>query len=86
MPTISYFLGIYIRMYYEDHNPPHFHAFYNEFHAIFDIRTGEMLDGDFPRTAKALVEQWCNMRQSALLKNWEKAQNAVVLDQVEPLE
>jgi hypothetical protein len=30
MPTISSFLGIVIRMYYRDHPPPLFHAFYQE--------------------------------------------------------
>jgi len=28
MPEISRFYGIVIRMFYDDHNPPHFHAFY----------------------------------------------------------
>lgn len=35
MPTVSMFYGILIRMYYDDHNPPHFHAFYNEYEATF---------------------------------------------------
>jgi hypothetical protein len=30
MPTISEFFGIIIRMYYDEHNPPHFHAYYAE--------------------------------------------------------
>lgn len=30
MPEISRFYGIIIRMYYEDHNPPHFHAVYGD--------------------------------------------------------
>ena len=38
MPQISYFLGVIIRMFYRDHNPPHFHAFYGEFEAIIDIQ------------------------------------------------
>ena len=29
MPEISLFYGIRITMYYDDHNPPHFHAEYN---------------------------------------------------------
>lgn len=29
MPEISRFFGIVIRMYYDDHNPPHFHAIYS---------------------------------------------------------
>jgi len=28
MPELSRFFGISIRMYYDDHNPPHFHAIY----------------------------------------------------------
>lgn len=28
MPEISLFFGIRITMYYDDHNPPHFHADY----------------------------------------------------------
>ena len=29
MPEISLFYGIRVTMYYDDHNPPHFHAEYN---------------------------------------------------------
>ena len=28
MPEISRFFGIAIRMYFDDHNPPHIHAIY----------------------------------------------------------
>ena len=37
MPEISLFYGIRVTMYYEDHNPPHFHAEYNGNKAIVDI-------------------------------------------------
>ena len=30
MPEISLFFGIRVTMYYEDHQPPHFHAAYNQ--------------------------------------------------------
>jgi len=30
MPEISRFFGIIIRMYFNDHVPPHFHAHYGE--------------------------------------------------------
>jgi len=43
MPTISVFYGIIIRMYYDDHNPPHFHAFYGDYKAIFDF-DGKVLE------------------------------------------
>ncbi len=51
MPTISVFFGILIRMFYDDHNPPHFHAYYNEFHAIIDMENLEIMDGSLPSRA-----------------------------------
>ena len=39
MPTISTFYGILIRMFFNDHPPPHFHARYGEFEATIDIST-----------------------------------------------
>ena len=47
MPTISMFYGVIIRMYYDDHNPPHFHAFYGDYKAIFNF-DGEILEGTMP--------------------------------------
>ena len=38
MPEISRFLGIVIKMFFDDHNPPHFHAEYGEDVALIDIR------------------------------------------------
>jgi hypothetical protein len=37
MPTISGFYGILIRMFFNHHAPPHFHARYAEFEATIDI-------------------------------------------------
>jgi hypothetical protein len=39
MPEISRFFGIVIKMFYDDHNPPHFHAEYGEHAALIDIAT-----------------------------------------------
>jgi len=44
MPQISIFFGIIIRMYFDDHNPPHFHASYAENQAIIDIKKNELID------------------------------------------
>lgn len=43
MPTISRFYGILISMFFKDHAPPHFHAEYNEFEIVVDIRTLEII-------------------------------------------
>ena len=44
MPEISLFYGIRVTMYYDDHNPPHFHAEYNENKAIIEIDTAAELE------------------------------------------
>jgi hypothetical protein len=55
MPEISRFYGIIIRMFYNDHNPPHFHVIYQEDEAIIDIKTLEILEGRLPKRAKSLA-------------------------------
>ena len=37
MPEIALFYGIRVTMYYDDHNPPHFHAECNGNKAIIEI-------------------------------------------------
>jgi hypothetical protein len=49
MPIISRFFGIIIRMFFNEHAPPHFHAEYGEYRAIVDIRSLTATDGKLPR-------------------------------------
>ena len=72
MPEISRFFGIIIRMYFQDHNPPHFHAYYQEFSAEYDIKTLEVINGSLPQRAHAMVIEWASIHRNELLKNWEK--------------
>ncbi len=60
MPTISMFYGIIVRMYFApgEHNPPHFHAYYNEYKASVDIRTCEIIEGTLPRKQQKLILAW----------------------------
>lgn len=44
MPIISRFYGILIAMYFNDHNPSHFHAKYSGYEALFNFE-GEILEG-----------------------------------------
>ena len=59
MPVISYFFGIYVRMYFDDHAPPHIHVEYQGHEAFVAIETGEVIDGRLPRKAAKLVKDWC---------------------------
>ena len=70
MPEISRFLGIIITMYFEEHNPPHFHVQYNEFRASFEIETLNIIAGKVPVKVRGLVEEWAEMHSSELLQIW----------------
>ena len=73
MPTISYFQGIIIVMYFrnKEHNPPHVHAITQDFDAPFLIATGEIMEGEFPPKAKALVKKFINKYQRELEEMWK---------------
>ena len=66
MPVISRFYGIVIKMYFNDHTPPHFHALYGEYNGVFDIESLEMIEGDLPKRAKKLVQEWADENKEAL--------------------
>lgn len=76
MPTISIFHGIRIVMFLrgKEHNPPHVHAFYNDFAAPFSIDDGEIMDGVFPQKEKALVKEFVLHYQKELEEMWENQQ------------
>jgi hypothetical protein len=71
MPVIARFYGIIIKMYFNDHLPPHFHAIYGEYNGIFDLNTMEMIEGDLPKRALRLIREWGDEYKSELIKMWE---------------
>jgi hypothetical protein len=75
MPTIAVFYGIIIRMYWDDHNPPHFHASYGAAKALYRIADGKRIAGELPPTAERLVSDWAALRRGELDENWRRAIN-----------
>lgn len=71
MPEISRFLGIIISMYFDEHNPPHFHAQYNEYRASMDIKNLNVTVGSLPAKVRGLVEEWAELHRDELLLMWE---------------
>ena len=71
MPTISTFYGVAIRMFWADHAPPHFHAFYGAGEALIDIRTLEVIRGSLPSRALALTLEWAALHREDLLEDWD---------------
>jgi hypothetical protein len=86
MPTISQFFGITVRMYYEDHGPLHFHAYYAEHGAVIEIETLRTCRGKLPRRAQALVLEWAAEHRTELLENWRLAEAHQPLQYIPPLE
>ncbi len=86
MPTISEFFGIIIRMYYDEHNPPHFHAYYAEHEAMISIESLAVLQGRLPKRARALVVEWATEHRQALLDDWHLAATHQALNRINPLE
>ena len=85
MPAISAFYRILIRMFFNDHPPPHFHARYGEFEATVDIGTLEVLEGQLPRRALNLVREWAMMHREELLEDWRFCRENTVPAKIEPL-
>lgn len=85
MPRISDFRGIEISMYYNDHQPPHFHASHGGNEAVIDIRTLNVFKGSLPTWALILVKQWAALHQQELLDNWQLARDRKPLHKIAPL-
>ncbi len=86
MPQISNFFGILIYMYFDDHNPPHFHALYNNFRAQIRISDFVLMEGRLPPRAMGLVVEWASLHQSELSENWNRSQLMQPLLKINPLE
>lgn len=85
MPLISLFYGIRVTMYYDDHNPPHFHAEYNGYKAIIEISKARVIKGDLPSRQLKLILAWCVLHQDELMQNWELAKDDKELNRINPL-
>jgi hypothetical protein len=66
MPTIAYFYGIAVQMFYGDHNPPHFRARYGRARALVRISDGKVISGELPPTATRLIRAWALARRREL--------------------
>jgi len=85
MPTLSKFYGIVVFMNYNDHNPPHFHARYQDQEIIVEIETS-LVEGRMSKRALRMVFEWLDLHQAELLDNWELARQRKALREIQPLQ
>src|SRR3954466_14135886 len=84
MPEISRFLGIVITMYFNDHNPPHFHVRYEDYRAKVSIDTLQLLEGKLPSRVVGLVARWAELHQAELRSNWTSIAKSGTFKRIEP--
>ena len=85
MPEISRFLGISIAMYFDDHNPPHFHVKYNNHRASISINDFKLMDGSLPPRILGLVMEWVGLHKNELVENWNMVKETGKYVKIEPL-
>ena len=86
MPYVSFFVGIIIRMFHDEHNPPHFHAEYQGQRAVFDM-DGNLMRGRMKsRTAKSLIKKWAKIHHHELVENWDRARRDEEIRTIDPLD
>jgi hypothetical protein len=88
LPEIARFFGIIIRMFVEagaPHHSPHFHAYYQNHVAIYQIDTIDLINGSLPRKQQRLVEAWAELHQGELMENWERLRSGQLPYKITPL-
>jgi hypothetical protein len=85
MPEIARFFGIIIALFYDDHNPPHFHARYGSEKIIVEIESLKVLEGKISPRALGLIIEWATQHQSELKADWDLVKNNQVPKKIDPL-
>ena len=86
MPEISRFYGIVIRMFYDDHSPPHFHAEYGGRKAEVSIDTLRVTKGWLTPRAERMVTEWAKQHHRELQDSWQRAERRQNPGKIAPLE
>lgn len=73
-------------MYFNEHNPPHFHAQYGEFNAAFSIKELSTIEGYLPKRVVALILEWGFEHRNELLENWNTLRDKKTFKKIEGLD
>jgi len=88
MAVISMFYGVIVSMYYFDqkkHHKPHIHVRYQGEEAVFEIPSGDILEGKIQRSRTRLVQAWIEIHQDDLMADWELASQGEKVFRIDPL-
>lgn len=80
------FFGIVIRMFYQEHEPAHFHAEHHGQRATFDF-AGKLVAGQLQSgTARRLIREWARLHRRELEMNWARLKTGKPIERIPPLE
>lgn len=85
MSEISRFYGIVIQMYPREHGRPHFHARYSGETAVIGIANLYVYQGDLPRRAMNLINEWATLHQDELQACWDRIRDGREPGKIAPL-
>lgn len=86
MPEICRFFGIVIRMFFDEHGPPHFHAVYGRHRVSIAIRGPSVLSGSLPARALGMALEWAALHREELQENWDRMRDAQPPHKLPPLQ
>lgn len=70
----------------EAHHLPHFHAYYQDDVAVFNLDPVDLIAGTLPRRQRRLVEAWAELHQDELLTDWQLLQDGEPPIPIDPLD
>ena len=75
MSELCRFHGVVIRMFVNEHGPPHFHAVAGDDQALIDIEAMRVYRGRLSPRLEREVLRWAETRQTELRAAWRSAQS-----------
>jgi Domain of unknown function (DUF4160) len=70
MPTLQRFGSVSVRVYADDHRPPHFHIVGPDFHALVRISDLTVIAGEARPTQIAEALAWAETHREMLALRW----------------
>ena len=67
MPQITNRKGIIVEMFFDDHNPPHFHARYGNHKVLITIGRRKVLAGSFPPKQLEDIKEWARYHKITII-------------------
>jgi hypothetical protein len=71
MGKLATIRNIHIRVYANDHLPPHFHVIAPDFEALVEISTMSILAGNIPTAGKEAME-WAIANRALIVVEWNR--------------